>query len=245
MLQESTSKKTSSKIWVGGDRLRKGDFAGAFDAWEAAWELIRDELPDDVRTCAAADELIGSDFLSFNWTQDAVMYCVTAARDDESYAPRGARLARELLNRFTDEKESYEKALTADLAELLYLSGEHEAAFVLVDAERQKEPEEAHWWVLRAQFLSDEPDPDPEAAGDVLREALEHPVRNAADFDVVARLEGLTGEKVTLDHPEPTHVGATGTTGPYRADDKPGRNEPCWCGSGKKYKKCHLRQDQS
>ncbi|ERP38675.1 type I methionyl aminopeptidase [Chitinivibrio alkaliphilus] len=23
-----------------------------------------------------------------------------------------------------------------------------------------------------------------------------------------------------------------------------GRNEPCWCGSGKKYKKCHLRQDK-
>ena len=26
---------------------------------------------------------------------------------------------------------------------------------------------------------------------------------------------------------------------------KPGRNEPCWCGSGKKYKKCHLRADES
>jgi hypothetical protein len=24
----------------------------------------------------------------------------------------------------------------------------------------------------------------------------------------------------------------------------PGRNEPCWCGSGKKYKKCHLEQDE-
>jgi preprotein translocase subunit SecA len=24
---------------------------------------------------------------------------------------------------------------------------------------------------------------------------------------------------------------------------KPGRNDPCWCGSGKKYKNCHLRQD--
>jgi TIR domain-containing protein/SEC-C motif-containing protein len=24
---------------------------------------------------------------------------------------------------------------------------------------------------------------------------------------------------------------------------KPGRNEPCWCGSGKKYKRCHLLQD--
>jgi hypothetical protein len=26
--------------------------------------------------------------------------------------------------------------------------------------------------------------------------------------------------------------------------EKPGRNDPCWCGSGKKYKYCHLRQDR-
>lgn len=25
--------------------------------------------------------------------------------------------------------------------------------------------------------------------------------------------------------------------------ERPGRNDPCWCGSGKKYKKCHLRSD--
>ena len=24
----------------------------------------------------------------------------------------------------------------------------------------------------------------------------------------------------------------------------PGRNDPCWCGSGKKYKNCHMKQDQ-
>jgi uncharacterized protein YecA (UPF0149 family) len=23
-----------------------------------------------------------------------------------------------------------------------------------------------------------------------------------------------------------------------------GRNEPCWCGSGKKYKRCHLKSDE-
>jgi hypothetical protein len=28
------------------------------------------------------------------------------------------------------------------------------------------------------------------------------------------------------------------------APPKPGRNEPCWCGSGKKYKKCHLAADE-
>ncbi len=26
---------------------------------------------------------------------------------------------------------------------------------------------------------------------------------------------------------------------------RPGRNDPCWCGSGRKYKKCHLREDSS
>jgi hypothetical protein len=33
---------------------------------------------------------------------------------------------------------------------------------------------------------------------------------------------------------------------PYvRSEPKVGRNDPCWCGSGKKYKKCHLAADES
>ncbi len=31
---------------------------------------------------------------------------------------------------------------------------------------------------------------------------------------------------------------------PRRKVERPGRNQPCWCGSGKKYKKCHLRADE-
>ena len=30
---------------------------------------------------------------------------------------------------------------------------------------------------------------------------------------------------------------------PGQVKKKPGRNDPCWCGSGKKYKKCHLLSD--
>ncbi|MFN8373147.1 MAG: SEC-C metal-binding domain-containing protein, partial [Anaerolineae bacterium] len=30
---------------------------------------------------------------------------------------------------------------------------------------------------------------------------------------------------------------------PVRAQNRPGRNDPCWCGSGKKYKNCHMRED--
>lgn len=32
---------------------------------------------------------------------------------------------------------------------------------------------------------------------------------------------------------------------PARVQNKLGRNDLCWCGSGKKYKHCHLRQDQA
>ena len=32
---------------------------------------------------------------------------------------------------------------------------------------------------------------------------------------------------------------------PVRVRQRPGRNDPCWCGSGKKYKNCHLAQDEA
>ena len=37
--------------------------------------------------------------------------------------------------------------------------------------------------------------------------------------------------------------GETGIRKPVRSEKHPGRNDPCWCGSGKKYKHCHMRQD--
>jgi preprotein translocase subunit SecA len=37
---------------------------------------------------------------------------------------------------------------------------------------------------------------------------------------------------------EPAAVGARSSGGPHKI----GRNDPCWCGSGKKYKKCHGRE---
>jgi preprotein translocase subunit SecA len=37
---------------------------------------------------------------------------------------------------------------------------------------------------------------------------------------------------------------SSSTPQPHRAKEKPGRNDPCWCGSGKKYKDCHWRSDR-
>jgi hypothetical protein len=30
---------------------------------------------------------------------------------------------------------------------------------------------------------------------------------------------------------------------PVKPVDKLGRNDPCWCGSGKKYRRCHMEFD--
>ncbi len=35
-----------------------------------------------------------------------------------------------------------------------------------------------------------------------------------------------------------------GQAQPARSSKTLGRNDPCWCGSGKKYKSCHLRSDE-
>ncbi len=48
-------------------------------------------------------------------------------------------------------------------------------------------------------------------------------------------------------HPRARVVtGASAPAGtPVTVGDKLGRNDPCWCGSGKKYKHCHLREDRA
>ncbi|MFQ5944710.1 MAG: preprotein translocase subunit SecA [Anaerolineae bacterium] len=48
-------------------------------------------------------------------------------------------------------------------------------------------------------------------------------------------------------HPRARVVtGASAPAGtPVTVGDKLGRNDPCWCGSGKKYKHCHLRKDRA
>jgi preprotein translocase subunit SecA len=42
----------------------------------------------------------------------------------------------------------------------------------------------------------------------------------------------------------PSSSGQSESTKPIKTPKRPGRNDPCWCGSGKKYKHCHMREDQ-
>ena len=55
----------------------------------------------------------------------------------------------------------------------------------------------------------------------------EQEVKYAVALEVRMRLRELTGARAE----------------PISRRERPGRNDPCWCGSSKKYKRCHLDDD--
>lgn len=84
------------------------------------------------------------------------------------------------------------------------------------------------------------------AEAELRRAVVEDPQFNDAT-DRLAWFASLRGDAETAvrlwqsipPHPE-TDVNLAIIERFAHAGPKPGRNEPCWCGSGKKYKKCHL-----
>ncbi|MFN8528983.1 MAG: preprotein translocase subunit SecA [Anaerolineae bacterium] len=74
-----------------------------------------------------------------------------------------------------------------------------------------------------------------QAARDLFRVTVNSPQTNLRrPINVQAVRAAAAGAAVTT-KPEPVRASKAA----------PGRNDPCWCGSGKKYKNCHMRSDQS
>ncbi|WP_296137869.1 preprotein translocase subunit SecA [uncultured Tessaracoccus sp.] len=85
---------------------------------------------------------------------------------------------------------------------------------------------------------AEETEPEPEV-GVIASEDGEDPVSKAK---AVALAKGLEREEPTeLQYSSPDESGTERKSGaqPKQAKKKPGRNQPCYCGSGKKYKACH------
>ncbi len=55
----------------------------------------------------------------------------------------------------------------------------------------------------------------------------------------------LSSSRLPIQAPAPPQAEASNAPAPFRHAPRPGRNEPCWCGSGQKYKKCHLDEDRN
>jgi preprotein translocase subunit SecA len=74
-------------------------------------------------------------------------------------------------------------------------------------------------------------------------------IRSAEEVDNISRGQPSVSS-VAYNHGDTQEIRQSNGSGPkakadtfVRAQKKLGRNEPCWCGSGKKYKHCHGRLD--
>ena len=90
-------------------------------------------------------------------------------------------------------------------------------------------------YIFRLEVVADEA---PRPVRNLRYSAAEDPVQGQGGFVAAAAagpLEELEGTSAVAVEDEPV------AQQPVRVEKMPGRNEPCYCGSGKKYKQCHGR----
>ena len=91
--------------------------------------------------------------------------------------------------------------------------------------------------------MPSKPSDDPRAWLSHYREYYQNRLENPdddPDEDLTSYSDGDLDDEEFEDEPLPAPVETI-----RRTVQLPGRNDPCWCGSGKKYKKCHWSDDQN
>lgn len=223
-------------IQQGYKLLRSHRETEACDRWLEAWELVKQLARPEWRTTEEFDLAYRGHWeLVFNWCQDLEAELGNAGIDNQLYHEHRLRYAREFLGRFPSEDAN------------------HYVNFMRAQGE-------ALWWLGRQA-----------EAEEIMKRALVRPNLNDRG-DLLERLEDLYAEwgkpeeqaKVAAQRAEGVAKPKTGSlpaflakalglptgssapTGKSEATPttKPGRNAPCWSGSGKKYKKCHLMADE-
>jgi preprotein translocase subunit SecA len=92
-------------------------------------------------------------------------------------------------------------------------------------------------YVFHLQVVKEQ-EPEPQRPRRLQYSAAEDPVGGAEALRQTAAAEraagGLVDEEAVIEDEMPVQA-------PVRVEKTPGRNDPCYCGSGKKYKFCHGR----
>jgi tetratricopeptide (TPR) repeat protein len=228
----------------------------AVKKWLEAWELIKEMATPEMRTTEAfAKAHPHLTEIVFNWASDLEMELGNAGIDDPVYHEHRVRFVDEFLAQFPDEEDSWHVQLLRAKGEALFRLGRPEEGAAAYQALIDRCPDEA-WayigWSDQYHFGWGVP-VDFERAEALLLQALQR--RSLKDrADALERLADLYYRWGRMEDYERTVKKLPARRRPHRPPwmleaksppaEKPGRNDPCWCGSGKKYKHCHLRSDQ-
>jgi plasmid stability protein len=137
-----------------------------------------------------------------------------------------------LLDNFSPGDDPDEAGyLLLTVSTLMAMLGSPADARAVLEKHHRSLPKETREW-LNESMGGEEPFLPLLAAAGVDELTLEHVAIDSALLDEIEDDELDDDEEYEDDYDEPVI-----------AEPKPGRNDPCWCGSGKKYKKCHLAED--
>ena len=251
----------------GYDLLDANRDAEACDAWLEAWEMVKLTATPEIRSVEAFDAAHPGMLQSAsNWTSDLEMNLHNAGLRNPVYHEHRIRFAREYRAHFPEMADLCLLNLMRAEGEALWKLGrrvESEAVYQELIARLPDQgwayigwSDHYHW--ARGGAV------DYARVETLLLQALKRP--HLVDrIDVLDRLVGLYTEMDCPDKAEPLYREmdvlrektearsrelmqgleqmVTPTIGPQR-QVKLGRNDPCWCGSGKKYKRCHLYSDR-
>jgi len=242
--------------------LAAGQRTAACDRWLEAWTLVTQLAAPEMRTASAFDQAHPLVQSVANWCPDLEMELGNAGLDNPAYNAHWLRYARAFLTHFPgSDSDSWINATRAE-GEALWRLGRQREAETVYAALVERFPREA-WayigWADQYWLLKESPKAYAPAAA-ILQRALKQPDLHDRR-DVLERLADLYGEwgkpqeqAAVVTHlaraadrrgtrpggPSPAAVGGQ----PGSRAEKPGRNAPCWCGSGRKYKLCHLDPDR-
>lgn len=247
-----------------GDRLaRSRQSAAACDQWLRAWAVVKQlTTPASMTTQAFNRQHPGLREPLINWCSELEMELGNAGLTDPRYHQERLRYVREFLACFPLEDALTQLNMRRAEGDALWALGrqnEAEAVFATLVAAQP----DAAWayigWTDRYWLLDDSPKTY-DTAEAIMQRALARPglqdrsdlLERLADlydeWDKPAERDAVLAELEAVAHAEEDAT-AFADSLPL-ADDaapaqrRPGRNDPCWCGSGQKYKRCHLRSDQ-
>ena len=255
--------KRLSVLVAEGDKLfRERKTVDACERWLEAWAIVRQLARPEHRTA----DVFAQAYLPLHqlehWTGALVWELGNAGIDDPANNERQLQFSREYMAQFPDAGPNTVVNQLRAQGEALWHMGRHAEAEATYAALVERLPDEGWGYIGWAdqyyQFTKGVP-PEYAAAEAILRRALARPALQDREY-VLERLADLYGEwgkpaeqarataqlaKLRQARDRRSSAPVVQAAAQPARTKKPGRNEHCWCGSGRKYKHCHLHADEA
>ena len=241
----------------------KGDLY--LDRYEG-WYSVRDEAYYDEKELVEgeAGEKMSPEGTPVEWTvEDALGEAGPAGWDDEEFEKEiqvifptetdlldGAATAGEVVERAIDDAHRVYDGRREELGEPILKEVERRIVLSVIDNKWREHLSEMDYLRaginLRAMGNRDPLVEYQNEGYDLFQDLVDNVKRDSVRYLFHVQVNRRTPEPIEAPKITVASSGATvsGAKKPVKVGEKIGRNDPCYCGSGKKYKKCHLLQEQ-